>query len=808
MPLSEIILVVMGLLAVSMLVAGLFRNLPIPYTVVLVTLGLFLGWLARTTERADILLEFQLTPELVLFIFLPALIFESAFNMNTRQLVKDLPPILAMAIPALLMSTALIGTGLWLLLDMELIVALLFGVLISATDPVAVISLFKELGVPERLTVLVEGESLLNDATAIVVFNILLVVAISGTFFWSDTGLAVFDFLKVFIGGAIVGILISLIISELLYRFFTGIHALMIMSIVVAYSSFIVAEHIFYVSGVMAVVSSGIILAMFWITRISKSDTHTIKEAWEVIALVSNSLLFLLVGLAVDIPRLLERVDIIFIAIVLVLLARAATIYSLVPLTVKLFNLPKISFGEKHIMFWGGLKGGLAIAIVLSIPENMVYRDLLLDMTLGVVMFSLLVNASTVRPLIHLIGLDKLSDDERTEVQQGLRSVNNEALKILNLFDSIGLISRSAKQLANKKIDGIFEADNGETTSDIRYSFLKTLRVEFDTLKNLYEIGLIQHYIYFDIKNILQNDRENFSKSKRILPSFSRDRKTNLLLRIENAFLKRAREVDWATFLLTKYQELRLSQSMQRDIARVLICKAVLEMLQSSSEINEDQHAEVIKHYQQIMQQRRENLLRIAKDFPEFYKRFENNLCMQVSLRAVDNYIYKEHQQGGMGTKAYIHIEEIIRSALDQLPSLSADPPKLTSSDLIGTVPILHGLSENILWRLAKVAKVITFLPEDIVIGDGDKGDALYIISHGLVSVTKNGQILAELRDGDFFGEMGLLGDQLRTATVTTLIPSTLLRLRRKHVLALATLSPELDNRLREIKDSRRAENE
>ena len=162
MPLSEVVLIVMGLLTVAMLAAGLCRNLPIPYTVFLVIIGMVLGGLARQVPEMEMLLEFQLTPEIVLFIFLPALIFESAFNLNARQLLKDLVPVLTLAIPALLISTAIIGISLWLVLGIDLMIALLFGALISATDPVAVIALFKELGAPERLTILVEGESLLN----------------------------------------------------------------------------------------------------------------------------------------------------------------------------------------------------------------------------------------------------------------------------------------------------------------------------------------------------------------------------------------------------------------------------------------------------------------------------------------------------------------------------------------------------------------------------------------------------------------------------------------------------------------------
>ena len=167
----------------------------------------------------------------MLFLFLPALIFESAFNLDARQLLKELVPVLVLAILALLLSTLIIGTGLWLVLKIPVLLAFLFGALISATDPVAVIALFKELGAPLRLTVLVEGESLLNDATAIVVFKIILGLILGGTLTMSAAGGAVADFFFVFFGGILVGAVIGIVLSEVLYRMNVGVSSYLVMSI-------------------------------------------------------------------------------------------------------------------------------------------------------------------------------------------------------------------------------------------------------------------------------------------------------------------------------------------------------------------------------------------------------------------------------------------------------------------------------------------------------------------------------------------------------------------------------------------------
>ena len=809
MPLSEIILVVMGLLAVSMMAAAVCSYIPIPYTVFLVILGMFLGSLARQNTELNFLLDFQLSPDLVLYLFLPVLVFESAINLDARSLIKDIVPILVLAIPALVISTAIIGLGLWFIEDFNIIYALIFGALISATDPVAVISLFKELGAPHRLTILVEGESLLNDATAIVLFNILLGISIWEQFGVFDFYVAIAEFFKVFFGGLGIGIIIGVITSEILHRIHANISAYLIMSIVVAYSSFAISEHLMHVSGVMAVVSSAITLGLLGVSRIPQRERETVDETWDVLALVCNSLLFLLVGLSVDVSLLFSHVDTIFIAIILVLIARAAGVYTLVPATVKIFNLPKVSMNERHIMWWGALKGGLAIAIVLSIPSEIPGRETLIYVTLGVVLFSLLINASTVRPLMHKLGFDQFTDEEEVELQQGLKQSLSHTEDVLEAFKRANIIPRSTTKLIQERTKKIFESGGTESDKYVktRYVRVTALRMEMKELKDLYDIGFLQYYTYMNMRILLQRERDALASNLSDEERNDVKIKQSPFLKFESAVIKRLREHDFASGILSRYQYIRFSQTLQRNIAGLLICRKIIRNINNLDGIDSEIKEIVVSGYKERRNRRKARLDNIAENFPDFYSRFETRLFEKVSLNAADFFIREAYNNRELGAKVFVNIKERIAEAIDELPQITDSIPILQTRDIIAMVPLFEGLSEKLLDQLSDRAKLLTFLQGDLIIGQNEKGDSLYIINHGEVTIYKTEQEdepIAELRKGDFFGEMALLGEQVRTANVKANKPSSLLRLRRKDILLMAENEPELRDRLEKTMGDRK----
>jgi CPA1 family monovalent cation:H+ antiporter len=792
MSLSETILLLAILLTLGIFASGLVRKAGIPYTVILVIIGIGVGELSRRWPAFSSFQQLSLTPELVLFVFLPVLIFEAGLKLDARQLIKDIVPVLTLAVPALLISTTIIGIGMWFFLPINLTTGLLFGALISATDPVAVIALFKELGTPQRLTVLVEGESLMNDATAIVLFNILLGLALFGGGSFAEIPTAIGEFVKVFIGGGVAGALFGIVISIIATRLALRASVVMTLSMVFAYGAFVLVEHHLHLSGVMAVAVCALFFGIFGVPKLHQSTAKALEEIWDFLALLANTLLFILVGISVNVAGLFNRLDAILIAVLLVLAARAGVIYSFVPLTVRAFNLPQVTMGERHIMWWGGLKGGLAIAIVLSIPDELPGKSLLLDLTLGVVLFSLMVNAPTIRPLINRLGINRLDEQELEELKQGINLAKTNAHHILDRFLDAGVISRSTHYRVEDNIDHALSNPEIHLTKkqNVRHARIKLLRAEMEELNELYQRGLIQQYTFLDLKGELRRKRENVIAGTR-LGAKSRGRKANLFLRMEDALIGSLREHDFAVGLLAHYQNMRLSHHLKKDVARILMTQAAVALLPELNFLEDEQRNGIRETYRQRLKMFRKNINDTKHNFPEFYKRFEARLSTKAALAGALSEVDSEMQHGGIGSKVFSTIERTVEEELERIPSISTPFPELKNSELVGLVPLFKGLPEDALDAIAWQAKIVTFLVDDTVIGQGDHGNALYVIVRGQVGVYRQDdneeeEQIAVLERGDFFGETALLGDSVRTANVRALMECSLLRITHKTMNGIA----------------------
>ena len=312
---AELVLGISLLLLLASGTLALAQRWRLPFTILLVIVGMALHQGAQLLPTAMArVLDIHISPDVILYVFLPSLIFESAFHLDARQLRDNLLPVLTLAVPGLLISTGLIGLLVATFTDVPLTAALVLGAILSATDPVAVIALFHQLGAPRRLTVLVEGESLFNDATAIVAAKILLAVAIAGYVTPSVAGGAVLEFVVVFGGGIVVGWLMALTAGFVLGAVHENQAIEISILTTLAYLSFLVGEEVFHVSGVMATVAAGITIGGWGRSKLSPGIADYIEHFWAYVAFVANALIFLLVGIAIDFAALAAFFDVLVVS--------------------------------------------------------------------------------------------------------------------------------------------------------------------------------------------------------------------------------------------------------------------------------------------------------------------------------------------------------------------------------------------------------------------------------------------------------------------------------------------------------------
>jgi CPA1 family monovalent cation:H+ antiporter len=435
---SNIILLIeiaIALLLISSLVGIITERLRLPYTAGLVVIGLILALIGRR--------EINVSPELFLGILVPPLIFEAAFQVKAEDLFKDLAPILSLAIPGVLLTTFLVGGVLYWGTDFSLTTALLFGSLIAATDPVAVVALFRSLGVPHRLQLLLEGESLLNDGTAIVVFNLMVTIAVTGYF---NLGESILDFIVVSGGGLIVGIVLGLLIS-LVISIIDNSLIETTLTTVLAFGSYVLAEQV-HVSGVLAVVAAGIVSGNLGPRRMTPTTRILVFNFWEYAAFLANSFIFLLIGLQIELSIIFTEWNAILWAILAVLVARAASIYGLSWIG------PGIPTRYKHVLYWGGLRGAISLALALSLPTVLGEQVTIIQaMAFGVVLFTLLVQGVTMKPLIARMGLLEKSAAQEEYENLNARSVMAKTAYVqLETMHRDGLLSRHVWNLLSKPI--------------------------------------------------------------------------------------------------------------------------------------------------------------------------------------------------------------------------------------------------------------------------------------------------------------------------------------------------------------------
>ena len=783
----------------------------LPLTVLLVFVGIAISQFGHDVPGLSLLSEFQLTPELVLFVFIPTLIFESAFNLNARQLSSNLLPILTLAIPGLLISTCIIGFIFSVFTDFDLMVGLLLGAILSATDPVAVIAIFKQLGVPERLTILVEGESLFNDATSLVLATILIGLLTAGEFssvvLVSGTG----EFLFVFAGGVVVGWVLALITGYMLGRIESDPGIEITLTTILAYFSFIIAEHVFHVSGIMAVVAAGMTIGSWGRSKISPSTSEFMEHFWEYLAFVANALIFLMVGLQIDLVVLWESVDLIALVVVAMLISRAIVIFTVVPLIGRMPGAEPIGMPFQSVMYWGGLRGAIALAIVLALPP-FDYKDTLISLVMGAVLFTLVVQGLSIEKLVKFLGLDALSLSDSLAKLEGDKNARVEGLKRLNSLVSGGLFSqrisdnlREKSEQSLSELGAEIETLNSTMTKAemARILAMRCLAREKARFYELFSHGLINESAYRELEHTIAVQIDEV-RHRGLMPTVKTEKSIGKAVFevITNMF-----EVAGARALAERLSTSSIIRDYDVAWGRYRAANSVLhglDTIASEGNIDTATTAKIRQVYEEILTAAKSQVDEVAEQYPEFVETIQEQLGQRLLLVAEHESV-EQAAEKGMINEGIAHT--ILKNQASRIRQLNQENMsacfEIEVTEILKKVPMFQGVSEAEHAFIGSYLRTKTVPRGKAIIRQGNAGDSIFLIARGIanVEVTEGDAVnhVATLYAGDFFGEAALLHGTPRNATTIAATPCSLYELKRQDLDRICAQHPKIRQTLEEV---------
>jgi len=582
------VLSIMTLLMIASLAALLKKKIPLPYSIILVILGVGVGLLADNIAGFEFIKHFQLTPEMVFYIFLPALIFESAYHLNLWHFRRSFKNIAFLSTITFGISLIVIAYGVHIFFGINPVIALLFGSIISSTDPVATLALFKEIGAPPRLVTIIEGESLLNDGMALVTFGILIELVRNATHLDGINTIISFgsQFLYVVLGGIIVGGILGYIFSVLVSQVKNSREIEITLTIILAHTTFLFAESLIGVSGIIATMIAGMVIGNFGRHKISPSVQEFMSHFWDFAAFISNSLIFLLVGKEIvtrftTLPNISIKSVIIIVTVALV--GRVISVYVSVPFMNLINRNDKISGNWAHIIQWSGIRGALALALLLSLPTWVPDRDLLIFFGLTTVMFTLLVNGNTIQWLIKKLKIQAFSLADNFEKHECKVVIDQNILNKLQSYHDNKFITKETYQELRKyyKKDETKESHfiekliKGDQIEGNLYLIIKNhfLGIERQTFQKLYARGEITERLLLILLSNVDEQIENLESKQtiRIAPIY--------FISSDNQLFNKLRNIKLIDNFLTKraYQEQTLRYEMYR--ARIIAINKVLQII-------------------------------------------------------------------------------------------------------------------------------------------------------------------------------------------------------------------------------------
>lgn len=766
------------------------RNIPIPYTVILLIIGILLG-------TADRLYWFESTPiihnaidwaghihyKIILFVFLPTLIFEAAFDLDVHTFKKSFWNAFLMAVPGIILGMCLsgalamliqyfgIGFGGW-----SWYVALMFGAVICATDPVAVVSLLKELGGGKKLRTLIESESLLNDGTALVIFMVFFTIL-------TDTAAnanPIIDFFIVTFGGVGIGAAIGMFTLFLLKKVFNDPLFEITGVIGSAYLTFYIAES-YHLSGVIGLVTLGLIMAGRGKTRISPEVAHFLHEFWVLAAFLANTLIFIIVGVIISNRTNFRAEDFIDLSIfyIGIHLIRGLIVVVLFP------AMKRIGYGvtkaDALVLWWGGLRGviGLAMALIVAESDMPSYiKDPFLFITAGIVLLTSLINATTIKAMVKGLGLTKISVARAAVISHAIENLRESAEARLELMKNDRFMGGAEWEKVSYYLPKLWKPNQNDLLEKKERGSLIELRmVMLNREKNVYwnkfSTGLLGRSAYNKLVKIVdelldEEGKGTLSKSLYVDELWNTSQLFNqieLWTKLQkpsnkDTFSKLIISYDAAKgFVKAQDHILKLIEEFMSDKTNTTDEKTYLKLI--TDEVNE-------KKIQGL------TFLRNLKSaFPEVYKSIETRQASRDILNHQRNKMLEMKKNGRIDKEDALYFLDDIEIKMNELKNQELDFVLPEVKDLIKGLKSFHNMDDKIIDSLIPLIELKIFPFNYLFKSEFEKQSGVGIICRGSAKILNQenenrGDVFAK---GDVISAQSVKkGDRLITETPITVI--------------------------------------
>ncbi len=821
-PILAVFAALLILVALSQPVAERLRLAPV---VLLAAIGVAIGAVSTllTHEQlseqaagvAKLFADLPIGSEVFIYVFLPLLIFEAAMTTDVRRVLDDAAPILLLAVIATLFAAAIVGLALWPISGQPLVVCLLLGAVVSTTDPAAVIAIFRDVGAPARLTRLVEGESLLNDASAIVAYTVLLGIIVTGA--EPRLGDGAIAFFVSFIGGGVFGVVAGRLMLTLVGWTRDNPLAEATLTLALAYLAYIVADQVFHVSGVVATLTAGMTVSALGRTRIDPVNWSFLEGVWRQVAFWAHSLVFLLASILA--PKLLVDLSlrdfVLLVALVVAaFVSRLAVLFLLLPLLSLARLMKPISTAYKIAIAWGGLRGALTLVLALSVTEtpgvSASVREFVAVLATGLVFFTLLVNGSTLRLVIRAFGLDRLSPTDQV--------LRDRVLEV-SYADAVALIRKAAE-------DHTFEK---EATAAALAPYEVWMRQAAER-RAVGGIGLTEHE-RITVSLVALGNQERALVMQTLAARTASPAVVQALTRSADAMVEGARadgrlgyKRAWEAglsfpigFRLAYFLHRRLG--IRRFLAERLGER--FEWLLTMRLVIQELDSETAKRSRAIFSDRVEALVdrmltdrldritigvdALRRTYPEYAAALEARFLRQTALRRELGRYKSLYEEGLIAVEVYRDLlagAAVARDA-EALPRFDIG---LDSRTLMTRLDLFAGLDDKHLDSIARLLRPRFVVPRELIVRKGDRGDAAFFIASGAAQVVLPRRNVL-LGSGDVFGEMALITGEPRQADVKAQTYSRLLVLRRVDFDRLMRANPDLGAKFNAIAETRRQAN-